>query len=293
MKRSNRATPRTAAGCILRESARVPTLGWLFASLPACLVLMICGCATGGAGSVASLFSSKGAPWTIQCLELQGPDCVQQVEEVAETLRRTSGIRPKDVFVKNDSHGPARLYYGTYFRRSDRGKGMRPIPAGMRRDMNLIRQLGDGSGQRYFGRAMPVRMPTPDVGNPDWALANVSANYSLQVAAFEPGGDFWQYKLAAAQYCALLRKKGYEAYYDHGRACSVVTIGAFGPEAVITRPNGRAFYSSEVLALQRNELFQYNLVNGAIMRVRIEGGESVPVPSRLVEIPHPQESDPW
>lgn len=254
---------------------------------------MICGCATGGAGSPGSLFGPKGTPWTIQCLELQGPNCLQQVEKVAETLRRTPGIRPKDVFVKSDSHGSARLYYGTYFRRSDPGKGIRPVPAAMRREMNLIRQLGDGSGRRYFGRAMPVRMPTPDVGNPDWALANVSADYSLQVAAFEPGGDFWQYKLAAAQYCALLRKKGHEAYYDHDRACSIVTVGAFGPEAVIIKPNGRAFYSSEVLALQRNELFQYNLVNGAIMRVRIEGGESVPVPSRLVKIPRPRESDPW
>ncbi len=157
----------------------------------------------------------------------------------------------------------------------------------------MIRQLGDTSGKRYFGRAMPVRMPTPDVGNPDWALANLSANYSLQVAAFEPGGDFWQYKQAAAQYCALLRKKGHEAYYDHDRACSIVTVGAFGPEAVITKLDGRAYYSSAVLALQRNELFQYNLVNGAIMRVRTQDGGSVPVPSRLVKIPHSGESDPW
>lgn len=254
---------------------------------------MICGCATGGTGGAGFLFGPKGAPWTIQCQELQGPNSLQYAQEVAETLRRTPGIRRKDVFVKNDSHGPTRLYYGTYLRRSDRGKGLRPLPAGMRRDLDLIRQLGDSSGKRYFARAIPVRMPTPDVGNPDWALADVTASYSLQVAAFEPGGDFWQYKEAAAQYCALLRKKGHEAYYDHGRACSVVTIGAFGPEAVITRLDGRTYYSSKVLALQRNELFQYNLVNGAIMRVLNEAGDGVPVPSRLVKIPHAGESDPW
>ncbi len=254
---------------------------------------MMCACATGRTGGSGSLFAAKGAPWTIQCLELRGPYGLRQVQQVAETLKNTSGIRPADVFVRDESDGSARLYYGTYLRRADRRTGKLALPGKMRKDLDLIRQFGDDSGKRYFAYAMPVRMPTPDVGNRDWALEDVPAKYSLQVAVFEPAGDFWQYKEAAVQYCDLLRKKGYEAYYHHGKACSVVTVGAFGPDAVIVRPDGRTHYSSDVLALQGDELFRHNLVNGAIHRVRNEDGGSAAVPSRLVEIPRSPESDPW
>lgn len=293
MKTSQQATRKKRSGVVGtgRLIARWPSC--LLASLPSCLALMMCACATGRTGGADSLFGSKGAPWTIQCLELRGPYRLQQIEQVAETLKNTSGIRPKDVFVRGESDGSARLYYGTYFRRAYRKKGTQTLPVKIRRDLDIIRQLGDGSGKRYFAYAMPVRMPTPDVGNRAWALVNVPAKYSLQVAVFEPAGDFWQYKEAAVQYCALLRKKGHEAYYHHGTACSMVTVGAFGPDAVIVRPDGRTYYSSEVLALQGDKLLKHNLVNGAIHRVRIDDGGSVPVPSRLVKIPRARESDPW
>lgn len=159
------------------------------------------------------------------------------------------------------------------------------MPDRARQDLNLLKELGTESGQRLFLQAMPVRMPTPDVGNPEWDLRNVNATYSLQVGVFEPTDDFGEYKRAAAEFCALLRKQGYEAYYHHSMASSVVTVGAFGPEAVITRSDGLTYYSPEVLALQREELLQYNLLNGAILRVKNAQGGSVPVPSRLVEIP--------
>ena len=46
---------------------------------------------------------------------------------------------------------------------------------------------------------LPVRMPTPDVGNPQWDLAHVPAKYSLQVAVFEPTDDFAEFKQAAVE----------------------------------------------------------------------------------------------
>lgn len=143
-----------------------------------------------------------------------------------------------------------------------------------------------------FLRAMPIRMPTPDVGNPGWALGNVPATYSLQVAVFEPSGDFWEYKQAAADYCAMLRDKGFEAYYHHGDASSEVTVGAFGPDAVTTKWEGgrwATYYSPAVLALQRNDLLKYNRLNGGIYRVKSGAGPSIAVPSRVVEIPHEPE----
>jgi hypothetical protein len=128
-------------------------------------------------------------------------------------------------------------------------------------------------------------MPTPDVGNPLWALTNAEGVYSLQVAVFEPTDSVWEYKKAAAEYCAVLRRKGYEAYYHHASACSMVTVGSFGPEVVIPQDRGPPRYSAEVLALQQEELLKYNRVNGGIMRTKTAQGASVPVPSRLVEIP--------
>jgi hypothetical protein len=244
--------------------------------------LLVLGCATGGRGS---LFTPKGTPWTIRCLELQGPDRLPRIERIADTLRRAPGIRPADVFIRREEGGVAGLYYGTHFRRMDPETGRRSRPGKMLADLDLIRQLSDGLGKRYFLRAIPVRMPMPDVGNPEWNLANVSATYSLQVAVFEPTDDFWEYKSAAAKYCAWLRKKGYEAYYYHASASSMITVGSFGPEAVITKADGLTYYSDDVLALQRDELLKYNLLNGLIYRVRKEGRASVRVPSMLVRIP--------
>lgn len=276
----------------MRLSTIKSTVPWILWAASSVGLAATWGCAAGGTGQAGSLFGPKGTPWTIRCLELQGVYRVQQIEELAETLKRTPGIRSRDVFVGDDPDGYSRLYYGRYFCRANPRTGKRPLPRNMREDLDLIRQLGDGSGRRYFLQAMPVRMPTPDVGNPEWALANVPATYSLQVAVFEPTDNFWKYKEAAAQYCALLRENGYEAYHHHGSACSMVTVGSFGPEAVITKADGRTYYSEEVLALQRDKLLKYNLLNGAVYRVRSDTGEKVAVPSRLVKVPHSVEDAP-
>ncbi len=252
-------------------------------------ILVVAGCATPENNAVAaqggSLFGSKGSPWTIQCLEIQGADRMQRIESIAESLRRTAGIRPKDVFVRDEEDGFARLYYGTYNRRTDKKTGKKSTPPQLQKDLELIKQLGSESGQRYFVQSMMVRMPTPNVGNPTWALSQAKGVYSLQVAVFEPHDDFWEYKQAAAEYCEFLRKKGYEAYYHHATASSMVTVGSFGKEAVVNMPQGLPKYSAEVAELQENELMKHNLLNGAVYYVRDGKGGRTPVPSRLVEIP--------
>ena len=245
----------------------------------------VAGCVGAGrSGPGASAFGAKGAPWTIQCMELSGPHRVGQAQQVAETLRRTPGIRAEDVFVRDEPDGAARLYYGTYYRRTDPKSGQRTMPPQLRTDLDLLKQLGAGH-QAIFLQAIAVRMPTADVGPGEWNLRNVQATYSLQVGAFEPTDDFWQFKEAAVQFCELLRKEGYEAYYYHDRALSVVTVGRFGPDAVVVGRDGRTYYSAEVQALQQQELLKYNLVNGGIVKVRDDRGQGVPVPSRLVEVP--------
>lgn len=260
----------------------------------------ISGSSSGIARADGGLFGPKGAPWTIQCMERQGPERMKYLEQIAETLRQTSGIREKDVYVMDHHDGFARLYYGTYHRRTDRKTGKRDTPRKLKKDLELIKQLGTGPGEYYFARALAVRKPMPDVGNPAWALSNAKGTYTFQVAAFEPTDEFWEHKQAAADACERLREKGYEAYYHHGTACSMVTVGTFGPDAVQTRrvtendyATVRNYYSPEVEALLQDENLRYHHVNGAIIRVKTESGESVPVHSRLVEMPQAQETIEW
>ena len=274
---------------------------WLPLSVLIPLVLAAGGCATGSRAGAASSsrprqswFGRKGAPWTIRCLEIQGPNRQEHIAQVAETLRNTPGIRAKDVFTTDDRDGFARLYYGTYFRRTDPKTGRRSIPRKLEKDLKLIKELGTGPGEYYFLRALTVRMPTPNVGNPDWDLAKVDDAYTLQVGVFEPTDEFWEYKQAAAQFCELLREKGYEAYYYHTDSASVVTVGTFGAGAVIPNPRGLPSYSGEVLALQRqDELLRYNRLNGAIYRAQTDQGTMQRVPSRLVRIPQSGAAVPW
>lgn len=264
------------------------------------VLLTACGCTTGPRDTSGfplkrsgSLFGPKGSPWTILCLEVRGPERMQQMEQIAETLKRTPGIRPDEVVLLDDPDGLAQLYYGVYYRRTDRQTRQRSTPKRLRRDMELIKQLGDPSRKYYFLMARTVRVPTPDVGNPDWALLKVNAAYSLQVAVFEPTDDFWDFKLAAAEYCKFMREKGYEAYYYHGSGCSVVAVGAFGEDAVRRGPDRRTYYSPEVVALQQDELLKYNRLNGAIYRIKTGDDTSVRVTSRLVRIPSSRDADPW
>jgi len=208
-------------------------------------------------------------------LELEGPHRRLHIEQVAATLSQTQGIRADAVSVVHDPDGRSRLYYGVYFRRADRKTGKLPVDANLRQDFELIQQLGDGAGARYFLKARLVRQPQPDVGDPQWSLTRAEGLYSLQVAAFEPTDDFWEYKQAAAEYCAWLRKKEYPAYYHHGPACSIVTVGTFGATAVVPSANGLPRYGPEVVRMQEDPLLMYNLVNGAIVKARVSESSDV------------------
>lgn len=236
------------------------------------------------------LFGSKGAPWTIFCLELQGEARHANIEQIADTLRNTPGIRSKDVFIRDDEDGFVRLYYGTYYRKTDPKSGKQSTPKQLTEDMKLIKQLGAG-GQLFFLRALTVRMPTSNVGDPRWRLSDAPGLYSLQVGVFEPTDEFLEFKQAAADYCKLLRERGYEAYYHHTDAASMVTVGSFGEEALIPQQGKPPIYSPKVTALQNaDELLKYNLLNGSIYRASLtisDGArsEKARVPSQLVYIP--------
>ena len=211
-------------------------------------------------------------------------------DQFADTLKKTSGIRAKDVFVMDGSDEVARLYYGKYKRRTNKKTQKRSMPKKLRADLDLMRELVDQNGRRYFLMAVAVRSPRPNAGNPAWRLDRAGGVYSLQVAVFMPTDDFVPYKKGASEYCALLRKRGYEAYYHHTEVSSMVTVGVFGKDAVRRGSRGQNLYSREVAELQRDEILKHNLTNGAIIRVRNDAKELIAVPSYLVEIPESPDS---
>lgn len=251
------------------------TLGWNFTLLILLLVALLAPCTQTRAGEKGKgLFSGKsspkgkGIPWTIMCLEYPGLQHHAQMQQIADALKNTKGIKAAEVRLETESDGYIRLYYGTYFRKTDPKNGKRDIPKKLREDLDLIRELGVGPGQNVFIRARMVPMPIPDVGNPEWALTTAKGIYTLQIASFEPTDDFWDYKAAAAEFCEYLRGKGYEAYYHHAAGGSVVTVGAFGSDAIIEQTMGPPRYSQEIVALQEDELLKHNLLNGGIVKTK-------------------------
>ncbi len=241
----------------------IASLGWTVVLLP------LVGC-------------QRGEPWTIECIQLSGPQHRESAAAIADVLRKTEGVDAADIAAVHDESSST-IYYGTYHRDINPESGSRQIPEALKYDLNAIKGLVDDQGRRLFLAARMVPKPLPDVGHSEWNLENVDGEYSLQVAVFFPSPEIRDRKKAAVDYVAKLRKKHYDAFYHHGPSASIVTVGVFGRNAVRER-GGRLDYGDEVRALQRKENFVYNLTNGAVWNATIDGERSV-VRSLLVKIP--------
>ena len=237
----------------------------------------------GGGDWGARWFKPRGESWTIECLILRDPDRRTSAEAIGDVLRQTQGIRSDDVRVGHQGD-VSTVWYSTYYRRIDRRAGTREIPDALRQDLTMIKELVDDHGRRLLVGARMVPSPLPVEERPEWDLRNADGRYTLQVAAFFTAPEVSNHKMAAVQYVEQLRKEGYEAYYHLGEAKSVVTIGAFGSEALVNR-GGHLGYSERVRALQREGHFAYNLTNGRIWH-QVVGANKAPVGSRLVAIPN-------
>jgi len=245
----------------------------------AMLLALSLGCEHGGGGPSWGFGRPRGEPWTILCVEIRGPGRVAESESLAADVRRISGVRSQDVRVLHGRHS-SQVLYGTYYRRIDPDTGRRFIPEELRTDLRTV-QLGGFLG------AEAVASPETDVGNPAWRLENARGSYTLLVATFENTASFYDRKAAASEYTQELRRRGYEAYYHHGSVASEVTVGTFGPDAMLEQQTQRvqqdpgsgfsryavertlmASYSAEVRRLQAKENFAYLLRNLKRVKVR-------------------------
>jgi len=234
-----------------------------------------------------TLFNRKPIEqWTIQCIEFPQRDHRLYCEQVAETLRHTPGIRSDDVRCQHDaSTNSSRLIYGTYERRVDPRTDTRSTPPQLTTDLQLIADLGDEQGRRFFVHARMVQLGEMYDGPSEWALENAEGEYTLQIAAFFPELGFNEPRRAAVEIVRQFRREGVEAFFHFAGQKASVTVGVFGADAVREDGDGRIVYSAEVQALQRKRKeFGFNYENGQ-KRTKIVEGKSYPPYSFLVRIP--------
>jgi hypothetical protein len=246
------------------------------------------GCTQGGGGGGGDgLFGNnvRGEKWSILCLRSNVAQHEQQINALAESLKKVAGINPRAVRVE---HTPtaSTLYYGTYGKQYDAEKNVTMFPPVFTQDIKLIRSLALGN-HRPFLYAAPELISRKNIGPPEWDLRRAPGDLSLQVAEFYNQGDFQQREEAAVAYCEMLRQEDIEAWYYHDESGkSFVCVGHFSPSADVRTPDGKRDYGPEVKQLiARKEELQYNLVNGYKVKSRVGPGEMRYTPSFLRPIP--------
>jgi len=242
--------------------------------------------------------------WTILCAEIEGPGAYTNARNVAEALKATRGVDPAKVSV-HEGENSAAIYYGTYLRDLDPQTGDRSIPSDLRNDLNMIKQLADEERRHYFLGAHMVPAPEADVGTPEWDLRQAGGLYTLQVAVYFNTDVMQDRKLAAVEKTRQLRARGLEAYYYHGPTRSIVTVGAFGEDAVLDETGKVRYvtvggqhrqvahhYGPQVVELQQDPDCMYNRTNDDIWyNIDQQTGQRYAVRSMLVPIPEPSSDE--
>jgi len=227
--------------------------------------------------------------WTILCLELRDANHRTVAERLAEALRAVKGLDPKAVRVEHTDEA-SRITYGRYRKHADPKTGELTFPDKFRREINLIRHLA--AGKRFpFAEALPVLIRAKSVGPPEWDVHNARGPYTLQIAVFFNTATFRQRRQAAVQYVQQLREQGFEAYYWHQDARSLVFVGNFPSRPERLSPDRQRILAEQEAAtlVARNEEFRYMTFNGYPHRTRTVTGRWVRDTSLLVEVPRREE----
>ncbi len=176
------------------------------------------------------------------------------------------------------------------------GKYDAPDSSQAKSDLQRIRGL-QVEGERPFAGSflIPPSKAAMAGSTPELDLLNVrrmygaQAKYTLQVGRyargdFSPPGETErkEFRKLAEEAAAKLRKDGEQAFYYHGEAMSMVTVGLFG-DADLPRKDRPA--SALLRDLQAR--FPHNLLNGAGVRIKRQGDktEGAMAPSVVVATP--------
>jgi hypothetical protein len=196
-----------------------------------------CGCLggcdrAGGRGPWNPFHRSSQAHYTIKLYRYTGPDHMRTAARGKRAAAEMAGL--PDPFILHE-RAASTLYAGRY----------RTREAAMD-DLRRAQQWQSPSRLRPFQAAFVMPYPTEDPqANPAWDLERADGAYTVLVEVYhnDPKKNMNRRKEAAVQRCKELREEGEEAYYYHGPANSVVTIGLFDDSAVkmvrkgpVTRP---------------------------------------------------------
>ena len=215
--------------------------------------------------------------WAIATDQYAGVSHRRVAEQRVQQLRRATDMQQ---FWVQDEGSRSTVYYGRFDSAQD--------PKG-REAMEKLRRV-NGRGDVRFGTLSFT--PLIEAGGAlDSALAKYDLRrassrgvYTLQIGYYE--SDDGSRKKSAEKAVAALRKDDVRAYFFHGPNRSMVTVGVFGDDAIVTnRGDGRQIrtsYSVAVRALQ--ERFPHNLANGATIE-ETRQGSTTKQPSFLVRIP--------
>jgi hypothetical protein len=237
----------------------------------------------GPEGAEPNTTNVAGLPtgWAIAADRLQGPN--HRVSAEQRRMELVSQTRMPGWWVKTEGD-QSLVLFGRYDKPQDRQA---------RADLGKLRQMQ--AAGRITARTL---MLTPIAANPQAEvqagqhdLRKAMGVYTLQMAVYDEkfGPEF---RKAAEQAAATLRRDGEQAWYYHGPNRSMVTIGSFGENAVSVNAGGMVVYSMEVQQLRQR--FPYNLLNGQTIRVKRPGdAEFHEQPSHLVRIPGSGSFEGW
>ncbi|HUT57429.1 MAG TPA: hypothetical protein VNA25_06220 [Phycisphaerae bacterium] len=230
--------------------------------LTACLIAgcLIAGCQGQDRQSVSLLSSRPPEPagadeegYTIRLTVFTGPHHVADSSRCKRATGELTGW--KGLFVVHEQ-ASSTLYVGHY-----------ATTGAARKDMEVIRRWTTPADLRPFQLAVIVRRAVENVGPPEWDLTSAVGDYTVVVGTFcnEPKQGIRNRKQYAVANCRDLRAKGYDAYYHHGPAQSLVTIGAFPQSSFKTvevRPDEVTTNLNDERIKQIFKQFPYLAVNG-------------------------------
>ncbi len=241
-------------------------------------LLSLTGCQNGFAFGGLGVRSSDA--YGIMIYSFSGPGHQGQAENQLATAEQVTGWKGLHVISSEKS---SRVVWGKF-----------PSVKSAQRDLSKAKTLVLGNGQRPFGAAVIIPLPSPDVGPPEWKLKGAPGNFTVMVAVFYnvPEDNYVGRKKFAVMYCEQLRKEGELAFYHHGTVRSIVTVGLLGKSAVRSYMDGpvQRTVINDPKAVAIMKRYPLLAINGREERIRSFNPEtgkfkSVPQKTRLIGVP--------
>ena len=224
-----------------KKFLRLKTIGrWILASGILAVVLPVLMGAVSGCGD---MLAEK--QYTILLHTFSGPGHVRQSKDYRDKTRKLAGWKGLEI-VHKDSH--SELYWGKYS----------SITAA-EPDLKTARTWHVPNVTRTaFPFPKVVLIPGKNIEMPEYNLLNVSEGYWTVLVAIYVDDPSQAIPFVgrgrqkhALEYCAWLRKQGYEAYYHHMSGRSQVTVGTFPENAVVVEaqasPRPDVFVARQVI----------------------------------------------